>query len=122
VGLSWFLDILEHYLIDEQRRREAKGGRSTQAASDPVAQSVLDLIETREPGPAHEAQRAEAVEAVRLALRRLSVADREIVLAFKDGVSIDQIALTTGRTYKQTRLDIDKLLARLRAELRVAAG
>jgi RNA polymerase sigma factor (sigma-70 family) len=120
--MSWFLDILDHYLIDEQRRREAKGGRSTQAASDPVAQSVLDLIESREPGPELAAQRGEAVEAVRRALRRLSIADREIVLAFKDGVSIDQTALTTGRTYKQTRSDIDKLLARLRAELRAATG
>jgi len=111
--MAWFLNILEHYLIDRQRRRKAKGWRPTNTGNDPEAQGVLDMIATREPGPELAAQRAEDVVAVRRALRRLSTADREIVLARKDDVSIGQIALTTGRSFKQTRSHIEKLALRV---------
>jgi RNA polymerase sigma factor (sigma-70 family) len=115
--MVWFLDILDHYLIDRQRQRKTKGWRPTKPESDPEAQGVLDLIVAREPGPELAAERAEDVAKVRLALRRLSPADRGIVLARKDDFSIDQIALSTGRTYKQMRSYIEKLFEQLRADL-----
>jgi len=115
--MKWFLDILDHYLIDRQRRRNTKGWRATRTESDPEAEGVLDLIATRDAGPELAAQRAEDVVAVRRALQRLPIRDREIVLARKDDVSINQIALTTGRTFKQMRSHIEKLFEQLRADL-----
>jgi RNA polymerase sigma factor (sigma-70 family) len=119
--MDWFLNILDHYLIDRQRRRNAKGWRRTKAESDPEAAGVLDLITSREPGPELAAQRAEDVAAVRRALRRLSTSDREIVLARKDDVSIDQIALSTGCTRRHMRSHIDMLFEHLRADLGASA-
>ena len=124
--LAWLKGIADHRLADALKRirRRKRGGDMHQltpaAAGRSSAFGALIEVAFQESGLAsREVAGEEAAQALQIAVAALSDDQREVIRArFFDGLSVEEIAIQTGRSEGAVR----GLIHRAKENLRVAMG
>jgi RNA polymerase sigma-70 factor (ECF subfamily) len=116
---AWLLAVLVNRARDRARREDVRRARSLSAAQgdDEGASRALEVAD-RNPTPAERAEVREREAAVRVALARLSAAEREVIL-LRDysGLSAPETAQVLGLSTEQVGGRLHRARRRLGAQL-----
>ncbi|MGA2810575.1 MAG: RNA polymerase sigma factor [Candidatus Acidiferrum sp.] len=87
---AWLFTIARNLVIDWQRQRKVQ---SLDTLTDPAQEAPLQIADTRNPSPLHAAIGDQQDHAVRVALEKIALIYREVVvLRFHEELQLDEIA------------------------------
>jgi RNA polymerase sigma-70 factor (ECF subfamily) len=123
--LSWLFAIAENHLRDAVRaqKRKKRGGDRFQmrdTPSDELSRGVqlLDALVGSEHTPSRSVARREGIQAIQLALAKLSEESRRAIqLRYFDGYSLEETAILMGRTTGAVRGLLDRARKHVRESL-----
>lgn len=122
---AWARTIADHTVSDAMRQlsRVKSGGRFYQQhiVTSDSAQSLVDILDIQPaftPSPSSCVRKDEAIDAVRVAIGKLSIDYQQAVeLRYLDGLGLDEVAEIMGRSPRAVQGLLDRARKLLREEL-----
>jgi RNA polymerase sigma factor (sigma-70 family) len=126
---AWLKTIARHSHLNmikaakTQKRGEGRPAVTGARTDDPTATSILGGIAGADPSPSLIYRRKEAIEAIALAIARLSPEQREMIeLYYQSHVPVRDLAQKMGKSEEAVRTSIHRAVNRLREMLAADFG
>jgi RNA polymerase sigma-70 factor, ECF subfamily len=119
---TWLFTLAHHRLMDFFRRHKRDNPRGDLIAFDDDAESANDVVASRVDEPQIRAESQQQGDAILRELEALPAPQREAFLLHEEGgMSIEEIAHSTGVTFEAAKSRLRYAIARLRERLKEVA-